>query len=466
MAELHDLTALQQAAAIARGEFTSVELTQHYLQRCAQLDASVGAYVTLVPERALEQAAAADAARRTEVVGPLHGVVIPVKDLHQVAGVSTHFGSAAVKLDAQYVQADDDAVGHLTRAGTVMLGKTNTPEFGLSCYTESAVMAPARTPWDRRLTAGGSSGGAAAAVALGLASAAHGSDGGGSIRIPASCCGLVGIKPTRGLVSNGPWPDGVGELGVQGPIARTVTDAAALLDVLADDAGGRYLQAAQTAVGRLRIGRTCQPVIVDGQVNADCLAAYEEASQLLAELGHEVVDLPVLAPREVVPAFETVWSISAASIPVPSQREVQLLPLTRWLRERGRQVSGLELAQAVATLRTASRAVLRTCSAVDVVLTPTLASPPVEVGALRDDDHPASGFELQKHFTPFTAVANMTGQPAITLPISWSPAGLPIGVQFIGLPGEEGRLLSLAGQLEQARPWQHRHPEGWSTRVG
>ena len=462
MAALHDLTAIEQAQGIAAGAFTSVELTEHYLRRCAERDAQVGAYVCLVPERALDQAAQADAASQRgtvdTVASALHGVVVPVKDLHQVAGVPTRFGSAAVAVEPN---ADDDAVHQLRQAGTIMLGKTNTPEFGLCCYTESDIMPSARTPWDIRLGAGGSSGGAAAAVALGLASAAHGSDGGGSIRIPASCCGLVGIKPSRGRVSNGPWPDGLGELGVQGPIARTVQDAAALLDVLAGDASGTFLQATQQPVRRLRIGRSCAPVIADTTVHPDCLTAYEQTSALLLELGHEVIDLPVLAPREVVPAFEMVWSVGAAMVPVPAEREAQLLPLTRWLRERGRSADGLALGRAVATLRTATRAVLSTWQQVDVVLTPTLASPPVAVGALRDDADPKGGFELQKHFTPFTAVVNMTGQPAITLPLCWNAEGLPIGMQVIGAPGGEALLLSLAAQLQQARPWMHRRPPGW-----
>ena len=456
MAALHDLTAVQQADAIERGEFTSVELTEHYLRRCAAHDAQVGAYVCLVPEQALDQAAQADAAGQRS--SALHGVVIPVKDLHQVAGVPTRFGSAAVAVESV---ADDDAVQHLRSAGTVMLGKTNTPEFGLCCYTESDIMSPARTPWDPRLGAGGSSGGAAAAVAMGLASAAHGSDGGGSIRIPASCCGLVGIKPTRGRVPNGPWPDGLGELGVQGPLARTVQDAAALLDVLTGDSHGEFLQAAGRPVRRLRIGRSCVPVIADTTVHPDCLSAYEQTSALLEQLGHVIVDIPVLAPREVVPAFETVWSVGAAMIPVLPEREDALLALTTWLRERGRSVDGLTVARAVATLRGATRAVLQTWQQVDVVLTPTLAMPPVGIGDLRDDADPAAGFERQKHFTPFTAIANMTGQPAISLPLCWTAEGLPIGVQFIGAPGDEATLVSLAAQLEQAQPWAHRRPAGW-----
>jgi len=456
VAELHDLTALEQAEAIAQGEFTSVELTDHYLRRSEALNDQIGAYVCLVPERALEQAAQADAAAEARSV--LHGVGIPIKDLHQVAGVQTRFGSAALTMEPG---ADDDAVANLRQAGTIMLGKTNTPEFGLCCYTESAIAASARTPWDTRLGAGGSSGGAAAAVALGLASAAHGSDGGGSIRIPASCCGLVGIKPSRGLVSNGPWPDGVAELGVQGPIARTVRDAAALLDALVGTGTDTFLQAAQQPPRRLRIGRSAVPVIADTTVHADCLAAYEQTSALLADLGHDIIDLPVLAPREVVPAFELVWSIAAALIPVVTERESTLLPLTRWLRERGRGVDGLALGRAVATLRTATRTVLQTWNEVDVVLTPTLASPPVAVGALRDDVDPEAGFERQKHFTPFTAVVNMTGQPAITVPLCWNAEGLPIGVQFIGAVNGESTLLSLAAQLEQAQPWVHRRPVGW-----
>ena len=332
--ELHDLTALQQAAAIRRREVSSVDFATHYLARTHALNDVVGAFVTITDELALAQAAAADRRVRdagaSTGLGVLHGVVVPVKDLNRVAGVPVRFGSRTVDVVADI---DDDVVVELRRGGTVMTGKTTTPEFGLPAYTESDVGPYARTPWDLDRGAGGSSGGAAAAVAAGLAPVAQGSDGGGSIRIPASVCGLVGVKPSRGLISNGPMPDGPGGLGVQGVLARTVADAAALLGVMAG-VDAAYLDAI-VEPGSLLVGRYHRPVIAETAVHAEAMAAFEEASALLESLGHRVVEIDVPLPLEAVPHFESVWRAGAAGIPVPADREGDLRPLTRWLRERG-----------------------------------------------------------------------------------------------------------------------------------
>jgi len=482
VSDLHDLSALEQARAIAVGEFTSVELTEHYLGRTERGSDQVGAFVTICPDLALEQARAADErvrlARERSALGevpPLNGVVIPIKDLHLLAGVRCRFGSATQDMIAPH---DDHVVTRLKQAGVVMTGKTNTPEFGLPCYTEPAVAPPARTPWDLARSAGGSSGGAAAAVAAGLASAAQGSDGGGSIRIPSSACGLVGIKPARGRISAGPLAEAVGELGTSGPIARTVADAAALLDAMAGPfpgdtmvapalpVGQTYLQASQRDPGRLRIGRFCAPVITDAGVHPDCLAAYEEASTLLADLGHEVEDVTPPVTTELVPSFMAIWGTIALMMPVPAEREQDLRPLTRWLREHGAGVRGIELAQAAFQLRVLSRRAVSFLHGHDVLLTPTLAQPPAVIGSLRRDQDPAADFEAQKAFTPFTAFFNMTGQPAISVPLHWTADGLPIGIQLAGRPFDEVTIISLAAQLERARPWAGRHPAGWSAPDG
>jgi amidase len=359
-------------------------------------------------------------------------------------------------------------------AGLVFPGITNTPEFGLPCYTENPVAPPARTPWDTRRSAGGSSGGAAAAVSAGLASAAQGSDGGGSIRIPASVTGLVGIKPSRYRVSGGPLPDGVGELAVIGPLARTVRDAAALLDVLAGSfAGaptllpaveGTFLDAAGREPGRLRIGRYATPVIAEAVVDAECLAAYDAASALLESLGHTVEEIAPPWDPSMVGAFVAVWSTLALGIPIPEADEPRLTPLTRWLRHTGRGVSGLDLANAVSSMQSLTRDSLVATAGYDVVLTPTLAQVPSLVGGIRDDADPAADFEAQKRFTPFTSPYNVTGQPAVSLPLHWAEVGgvtLPIGVQLVGRPADEVTLLSLAAQLEAAAPWAGRRPPGW-----
>jgi amidase len=460
--QLHDLTALEQATAIRRGEVSSVELARHYLERSHRMNDQVGAFALLTDDLALEQAAAADRAV-AEADDPstlpvLHGVVVPVKDLNRVAGVRTRYGSAAVDVVAH---EDDDIVAELRRGGTVMTGKTTTPEFGLPAYTESDIGPYARTPWDLARGAGGSSGGAAAAVASGLAPVAHGSDGGGSIRIPASVCGLVGLKPSRDLVSNGPLPEGPGRLGVHGALARTVADAAALLGVLAgrDD---HYVRELREPSSSLLVGRYCEPVIADTAAHDEALLAYEEASVLLESLGHRVVDVPKPLPLEAVPHFELVWAAGAAGIPIPASREADLRPLTRWLRERGRAVTADQLQEALDLMAEHAARALAETARLDVILTPTLAEVPAHVGAIRDDDDPAADFEAQKRFTPYTSPYNMTGQPAVSLPLHWTgDPGLPVGVQLVARPMHESVLLGLAAQLEAARPWAHRHPEVW-----
>jgi amidase len=462
--ELHDLTALEQGEAVRRGEVSPLELVDHYLAR----DDQVGAFVTLTPELARDRAELLERSR-PEKTGPLWGVPTAIKDLNLTAGVRTTFGSAAF---ADFVPEVSDAVTlAIEDAGLVSLGKTSTPEFGSPCYTEPEGLPPAVTPWDRTRMAGGSSGGAAAAVAAGLVPIAQGSDGGGSIRIPASCCGLVGLKPTRGRVSGHPmYGDPVG-LGTTGPLARTVRDAAAMLDLLAGRRVGdptwapppseTFASACDRDPGRLRIGRLSTPLVTDTPVDPECLLAYEQASTLLASLGHEVEDVPPPIGPETISVFETCWSVLTALSVVPPESESLLRPLTRWLTERGRAVSGPEFGLAIGELRRVAAGALTALAAYDAVLTPTLASLPLPVGAIRNDDDPAADFEAQKAFTPWTSAWNVTGMPAISLPTHWTADGLPVGVMLAARPAEEDLLLSLAGQVEAAAPWHHRRPPGW-----
>jgi amidase len=471
--QLHDLTALEQGAAVRSREISPLDLVEHYLERIDRLDATVGAFVTVTAE--LARAQAGEAQRRAaddNSVGPLHGVPVPVKDLAATAGVRTTFGSAAF---ADFVpDYDDTVVTLLRRAGTVMLGKSNAPEFGAPCYTEPAVAPPARTPWDLARSAGGSSGGAAAAVAAGLAPVAHASDGGGSIRIPASVCGLVGLKPTRGRISGGPVKGDVSGLGTDGALGRTVADCAALLDVMAVRVpgdpynaaplppGDTFLAAVRRDPGRpMRIARFAQPVVADSAVHPECLRAFEEASHLLEELGHAVEDVPRPLPPEAVPVFEVVWSVLTTLTPVAPGDESMLQPLTRWLRGRGAGVSATQFAQALVAMQQHARRALVALAPYDAVLTPTLAQPPALVGALRNDGDPAADFAAQKAFTPFTAVWNVTGMPAVSLPLHWTAEGLPVGVMLAARPGEDASLLGLASQIEAARPWRDRQPPLW-----
>lgn len=463
MADLHDLTALEQGELIRKGEVSSLELVEHYADRIGRLD-DVGAFVTTTLDQARERAGAL-----ADGEGPLRGVPTAIKDLNLTAGVPTMFGSEAFR---DFVPDVSDGITlSIEAAGMVSLGKTNTPEFGSPCYTEPDVAPPAVTPWDRTRMAGGSSGGAAAAVAAGLVPVAHGSDGGGSIRIPASCCGLVGLKPTRGRISGFPmYGDPIG-LATGGSLARTVRDAAALLDVLAgrrsgDPAwapppSGTFLAACDREPGPLRIARFIAPLIADVEVDAECVAAYEATSALLESLGHEVSDVPVPLPPEAVPVFETCWAVLTALSVVPPESEPLLRPLTRWLTERGRAVSGPEFGLAIAAMRRFAADAMTALAPYDAVLTPTLAVPPLPVGAIRDDADPAADFEAQKAFTPWTSAWNVTGMPAVSLPLHWTPSGLPVGVMLAGRPAEEELLLSLSAQVEAAAPWHDRRPPGW-----
>ncbi len=472
MTELHDLTALEQGELVRTGEVSPTELTDHYLERAARLD-DVGAFVRLDPDLARRRAHEVAAIGPVGAgASPLAGVPTAIKDLNLTAGVPTEFGSAAF---AGHVPTTSDAVTlAIEEAGMVSLGKTSTPEFGSPCYTEPEGRPPAVTPWDRTRMAGGSSGGAAAAVAAGLVPVAQGSDGGGSIRIPASCCGLVGLKPTRGRISGFPmYGDPIG-LATSGSLARTVADAAAMLDVQAGrrqgdpswapPPEGTFLAAARRPEpGRLRIGAFVEPIIADVEVDAEVRSAFDATTRLLAALGHAVEDVPVPLPKDAVPVFETCWSVlTALSVtPLPPERRALIRPLTRWLGERGEAVSGPEFGLAIGALRRFAAEALVALAPYDAILTPTLATPPLPVGALRDDADPAADFAAQTRFTPWTSAWNVTGMPAVSLPLHQSAGGLPVGMMLAGRPAEEELLLSLAAQVEAAAPWHDRRPPGW-----
>jgi amidase len=472
VADLHDLTALEQGELVRRREVSPLELVEHYLERGHRIDddpsTTVGAFVTLTDELALARAGQLETLERG-ASSPLYGVPTAIKDLNLTAGIPTTFGSPAF---ADFVPDVSDGVTlSIEAAGMVSLGKTATPEFGSPCYTEPEGRPPAVSPWDRTRMAGGSSGGAAAAVAAGLVPVAQGSDGGGSIRIPASCCGLFGLKPTRGRISGHPmYGDPVG-FATAGPIARTVRDAAAMLDELAGRRAGdpswapppvgTFLAACDRDPGHIRIARFTEPVIADAVVDNTCLDAVVDASRLLESLGHEIVDVAVPLPHEAVPVFETCWSVLTALSLVPPDREHLLRPLTRWLTEQGRAVSGPDFGLAIGAMRRFAADALTSLAPFDAVLTPTLAVPPLPVGAIRDDDDPAADFEAQKRFTPWTSAWNVTGMPAASLPLAWTDDGLPVGVMLAARPAEEELLLSLCAQVEEAGPWRHRTPPGW-----
>jgi len=446
--------ALALAADIRAGAVSPRELAE---QAIARIDATNRDLNFLVTD-CFEQALGAEPAD-----GPFRGVPMLVKDLTETAGVRTTFSSRAF---ADYVpQADSAVVRRLRSAGFVILGKSNTPEFGITCVTESDLNGACRNPWNQSVTPGGSSGGAAAAVAAGALPLAHGSDGGGSIRIPASCCGLFGLKPARGRVSPAPYVSGSLELGQSGGLSVTVRDAAEFLDVVAGYEPGDahwappprrpYLDEVGDDPGRLRIALTTEPPIpfpVDPRVTA----VARGAADALAELGHDVVErtLPWV-DEALLSVFARLWQISPALYPVTD--ETLLMPINRALAERARETSSVEFARAVGALQMLARRVVSVWDEVDVVLTPTLAKTPVPIGWIFEPEDPWEQFDRGGEFTPFTPLVNVTGQPAASVPFG-SVDGLPVGIQLIGPPAGEAVLFRLAAQLESAHPWADRLP--------
>ena len=460
MDELAFLPATEQARLVRERQVSPVELVELYLERIERLDPELGAYVTVRGEEALAEARSkadepADA--------PFHGVPISLKDLDTTAGIRTTFSSQAFASNVP-----DFDLAHVTRlkaAGFVILGKTNTPEFGTTAFTDSPLNGPCRTPWDLTRNAGGSSGGAGAALAAGLCGIAQGSDGGGSIRIPASCCGVFGFKASRGRVSAAPFVPGIG-LGTTGPLARTVTDAAAYLDVVAGYEWGDPFPAAPPErpfaeeigadPGRLRVAWTTRPP-GDYDVDDACIAAAREAAELLASLGHEIEDAtPDWGGLDLMEDFRPVWQTAPALYPI---RDLSVLsPLNQAFLQGALETPSGAYAAAISRLQLKARRIASFWSGYDLLLTPTLALPPAPVGWETEPDDPWEQFERAARFTPFTAAFNVTGQPAMSLPLHWSADGLPIGVQLVGPPLGDALLFRVASQLEEARPWADRRP--------
>ena len=458
--ELAFLSAVEQARLVRAREVSSAQLVQLYLERIARLDPQLNAFVTVRGDDAVAEAGALD---KADGDAPFRGVPIAVKDLTPTAGIRTTFSSRAY---ADFVPDYDTAVVRRLRdAGFVIVGKTNTPEFGTVAFTESDLNGATRNPWNAELTPGGSSGGSAAALAAGLTPIAHGTDGGGSIRIPASCCGVFGLKPSRGRVSSAPFTSLEG-FSTAGPLSRTVEDAAHLLDVLAGYEAGDpwwappperpFADAILNPPGRLRIAVTSTPPL-DTPVAPECVAALESAAELLAELGHEVDEAtPPWSAPDLFQTFIEVWQVGPALHPI---EDLSLLTaLNRGLVESARASTAIDYSKAVVRLQAIARRTVAFWQEVDVVVTPTLAMAPVEIGWQEHVEGAIEQLLRNTEFTPFTAIANLTGLPAMSLPLYWCESGLPIGVQVIGPPAGEGVLLSLAAQLETARPWADRRP--------
>ena len=460
--DLAFLPATEQAELVRTKQVSAVELVTLALGRIERIDPQLNSFVTVRAEEALADARAIDA---EEHGAPFPGVPIGVKDLTATKGIRTTYSCRAF---ADHIPDFDTAVvRRLRQAGFVIVGKTNTPEFGTTAFTESDLNGSTRNPWSLDRTPGGSSGGAAAAVAAGLLPLAQGTDGGGSIRIPSSCCGVFGLKPARGRVSAAPFSSLEG-LSSSGPITRSVADAAALLDVLAGYEPGdpwwapppdrTFAEEAQISPGRLHIAVT-ETAPVEAAVAPPCRAALASAAELLAELGHEVVDAtPPWRADGLFDDFLTIWQVGPALF---APEDLSLLTsLNRGLVERSRATSAADYGQAVVRLQNVGRRIAAFWQQVDVVLTPTLALPPVPIGWQEEIEGAVEQLERSIDFTPFTAVANLTGLPAVSLPLHWTTEDekLPIGVQAIGPPAGEPVLLRLAAQVEAARPWADRRP--------
>jgi amidase len=469
--ELAFLDATAQADLVRRREVQPRELVEAAIARIERLNPTLNAVVTPMFDDALERASA------PLPDGPFTGVPFVLKDLTaQQAGVRYTEGSAFL---ADNVSThDQELVLRQRRAGLVVVGKTNAPEFGILPTTEPRLFGPTRNPWDTSRTPGGSSGGTAAAVASGMVPMGHANDGGGSIRIPASCCGLFGLKPTRARNPLGPAiGDVLNGLACEHALTRSVRDSAALLDATAGpDAGDPYwappparpyLEEVGADPGRLRIAVTTEAA-TGVPVDDECVRAVRETARLCEELGHEVFDFVPegLDGSALSDAFLTLYlSGVAAGIAGWARRtgrtpmEADFEPLTWAMREVGDSRSPADYLLAVGHLQLFSRQTARWFTGFDVWLTPVLAEPPLPLGTFdAPPDQPLLPLLRAGAWVPFTPVANVTGQPAMSVPLHWNDAGLPIGSHFVGRFGDEATLLRLAAQLEQARPWVARRP--------
>jgi amidase len=484
MDALHEQTAVELRTRLRAGELTPAEVTDHFLARIEARNAGLGAFSLVTDDAARERAAALGGAPPS---GTLWGLPSGDKDLWARAGVPTGFGSRAM---AGFVpEESDDVIGDLDDAGLVSLGRTTAPELGFPAYTEPLAGPVARNPWDASRGAGGSSGGAAVAVAAGLLPFAPGSDGGGSVRIPAAACGVVGLKPSRGLLPTGSGIEAPGGLVVNGPLARTTADAALLLEGMLRRRpdgtaahrftlrapvahAGAYLAAAQSGEvagrdddgGRFRLGVTTWSAwdgYYDITVEPEARAALDSGVTALAGLGHGVEEHSWDPAPEYGDAFRTLWMAGASAVPVDDDAMLDRMePLTAWLIRRGREVPARALVEALRTLVMFERRLIAGFGDLDAVVTPALAMTPRPLGWF-DPEDPDRNFVQQCQYTPFTSWLNVAGLPAITVPTHWTDDGLPMGIQIIGRPGGELTLLALAAQLEGALRWPERRPPVW-----
>ena len=466
--ETHDATAL--AELVTRGDASPHELLEAAIERVEARDPAINA----LSQRLYDHGRAAIDAGLPD--GPFRGVPFLLKDASgELKGHVTANGARLLAKGAP-AGADSTLVARYKAAGLVIFGRTTTPEFSLAASTETSLTGATRNPWDTSRTAGGSSGGAAAVVAAGIVPAAHGSDGGGSIRIPASCCGLFGLKPSRARNPSGPLVgEGWGSLSVAHVLTRSVRDSAAMLDATQGIAPGDpycapprvrpYSEEVRRDPGRLRIGWHVAPMS-GADVATPCRNAAEDAAKLLSSLGHEVTETTL--PGTAEPLQRAIWVLVASNVArsisaIGTHRgqvvtEDDVDNVTWRAVSDAATMTAQDYAEALYQIHAQSRRMADLHSRYDVILCPTLATPPPEIGVQRTDTDDVDGYHAALvNFTPFTQLHNMTGAPSVSVPLYWSD-DLPIGVMLSADFGREDILFRLAGQLEQERPWFHRLP--------
>ncbi|MEV7606914.1 amidase [Paenarthrobacter sp. NPDC089322] len=461
------LGAVELRHALASGELSAREVTAHFLSVIETRNKQLGAFITVTAGQAMEDAKAADAfhANRARNNLPLlHGMPVAFKDLTDVAGVPTTHGSAA--LEHKPAPEDSAVAAALKAHGVISLGKTQVPEFGLTAYSENRVAPPSRNPHSPSRSSGGSSGGSAAAVAAGMVPFAPGSDGGGSIRIPAGACGLVGLKPGRGVVPSGASAGDAAKLVVAGPLARSAADAALLLDALVpveDKPDGGYLANVGRPPSPLRVGVSLDSPwagVYPFAVEQEALDALARGVELLEFAGHRVGEADIRYDNRYPAAFTAAWTAGVGSARIAPQREALLTPLTRTFRRRAQQRSAAKVNEALAFLRQFEHDTVAQYAPWDVILMPTLAQTPRPIGWFTGGGHsdepwPTAwagdaddDYRRQCEFAPWSSMVNVCGLPAISVPVFVTESGLPMGIQLIGRAGSELQLLQLAAVLE------------------
>lgn len=452
--------ALEQAQLIRQGEVSPLELVELYLERIQRLDSQLGSYFTVAAEQAIAEAKAKteQLSKSNSDLPPFFGVPIAIKDLNAVEGIRCTYGVNVLK--DKIAAYDDGVVMRIKRAGFTILGKTATSELGSLPYSETPGFPPTRNPWNLEYTAAGSSGGAAAAVAAGLSPIAQGSDAGGSIRGPAFCCGLVGIKPSRGRVTWAPVGDYQSGISTNGPIARTVADAAALLDVMSGYVTGdpywllapenSFIEAAHQPPGQLRIAfATSLPPI--GEAQMVCQQAVHETVQQLEGMGH-IVEAGCPDFTGLIEPFIKIWQAGVAAVGIPKEA---LSPMNRWIVEQSGSAG--EYLQAVSQMQIVARRIVMFFEAYDVLVLPTYMFPTIRVGEWADLNPEETLQKIISWIAPCPPF-NASGLPAIAIPTGFDTNGLPVGVQLVGRPAAEATIIALAAQIEAAKPWSTNRP--------